>query len=94
MQLRRLTAVLLVMVTGAGIALFLFSRLAVAELLALAMLGVFWVLLPVLFLSAITWTYVRDRLIQRESCERNSQSGFHRSHPVRVGDHLPEQPMP
>jgi len=65
MQLRRLTAVLLVMVTGAGIALFLFSRLAVAELLALAMLGVFWVLLPVLFLSAITWTYVRDRLRSR-----------------------------
>jgi len=62
MQLRRLTAVLLVMVTGAGIALFLFSRLAVAELLALAMLGVFWVLLPVLFLCAITWTYVRDLL--------------------------------
>ena len=62
MQLRRLTAVLLVMVTGAGIALFLFSRLAVAELLALAMLGVFWVLLPVLFLSAITWANVRDRL--------------------------------
>ena len=62
MQPRRVTAVLLVMVTGAGIALFLFSRLAVAELLALAMLGVFWVLMPTLFLCAITWTYVRDLL--------------------------------
>ena len=56
MQLRRLTAVLLVMAIGASIALFLLGRLpTVAELLALAMLGVFWVALPVLFLAFIAW---------------------------------------
>ena len=63
MQLRRLIAVLLVMAIGAGIALFALGHIkTVAELLALAMLGGFWILLPVLFLSAITWAYVRDRL--------------------------------
>jgi len=63
MQPRRVTAVLLVMAIGAGIALFALGHIkTVAELLALAMLGVFWVLMPTLFLCAITWTYVRDLL--------------------------------
>ena len=62
MRPRGLIAIPLLTAMSAGIALFLFSRLAVAELLALTMLGIFWVLLPVLFLCAITWIFVGDRL--------------------------------
>jgi len=63
MRPRGLIAISLVTAMSAGIALFALGHIAtVAELLALMMLGVFWVLLPVLFLCAITWIFVGDRL--------------------------------
>jgi len=63
MRPRGLIAISLLTAMSAGIALFAHGHITtLAELLALAMLSFFWVLLPVLFLSAITWTYVRDRL--------------------------------
>ena len=63
MRPRGLIAISLLTAMSAGIALFAHGHITtLAELLALAMLSFFWVLLPALFLSAITWTYVRDRL--------------------------------
>ena len=63
MRPRGLIAISLLTAMSAGIALFAHGHITtLAELLALAMLSFFWVLLPVLFLSAITWTYVRDLL--------------------------------
>jgi hypothetical protein len=62
MHVRGLAATSLLTTISAGIALFVFSHITtVAGLLALMLLGVFWILLPVLFLSAIAWTYIRDR---------------------------------
>lgn len=63
MNVRGLAATSLLTTISAGIAFFALGRITtVAGLLALALLGVFWILLPVLFLSTITWAYVRDHL--------------------------------
>jgi len=66
MRPRGLIAISLLTAMSPRIALFALGHITtVAELLALTMLGVFWVLVPVLFLCAITWTYVRDLLRSR-----------------------------
>jgi len=82
MRPRGLIAISLVTAMSAGIALFALGHITtVAELLALMMLGVFWVLLPVLFLCAITWTYARDHLRSKGTVRqelRHGQAGYAR----------------
>ena len=75
MRPRGLIAISLLTAMSAGIALFAHGHITtLAELLALAMLSFFWVLLPVLFLAFIAWDYLRS-LVPRGDVQQASDEG-------------------
>ena len=67
MRPRGLFAISLLTAAGAGVALLALGHVtSVAWLMALTVLGVFWVLLPVLFLSVIAWDHLQSHIPRRE----------------------------
>ena len=61
MNFRRGVGILLLVLLGGGVALLGFSRFpTVAGLLALTVLGFFWVLLPTLFLAFLAWSQLKE----------------------------------
>ena len=67
MRPRGLFAISLLPAAGAGVALLALGHVtSVAWLMALTVLGVFWVLLPALFLAVIVWDHLQSHIPRRE----------------------------
>ncbi len=65
---RGLIAISLLAAMSAGITLFALGHITtVAWALTLTLLGLFWILLPVLFLAAIAWDHFRSLKSRRNA---------------------------
>ena len=75
MRPRGLIAISLLTALSAGLALSALGQVtSVAWVLALTVLGVFWVLMPALFLAFIAWDHLRS-LIPRRDVSQDSSNG-------------------